>query len=440
VDTAANPRVPILMQMVTDLSRAHDPKEVLGIFAKGMVRLSGPRAYISLSTRGLAPGEYKITRMITDGDPTQMADADPWRDWNSMPVHRGGFLGELLRTPFPELIHNLHVADDPIIGNAIADYRSLMAIPLFENGEALNWSITLRKEPDGFTMADLEESILRTNLGGAAVRNVMITNQLREANHRIQHEINQIAAIQRALLPDQMPEIDGLKIAASYETFDRAGGDYYDFICMSESGQPEADAPWAIVVADASGHGPAAAVVMAMLHSILHAVPCRCMTAAEILSYANEHLCQKRIESSFVTAFIAIYDPKTRQVSYARAGHNPPMLKNPGPGGAVARLDAVGGIPLGVLDDVEYELATFTLQRQQTIVFYTDGITEGANPQGEMFGVQGIEAALTACTGEPECVVNSIGTVLREHESGSRPADDQTIVAIKLSDEPRAAM
>ena len=135
-----------------------------------------------------------------------------------------------------------------------------------------------------------------------------------------------------------------------------------------------------------------------------------------------------------MTAFLAVYDPPSRGLRYARAGHNPPLLKNAGSGGAVRRLDDVGDVPLGVLDDVAFSDSQITLQPQQTLVLYTDGIVEAKGPGGEMFGVEGIERALTECTGEPECVVSSVTSALREHEAGIRPADDQTLVAIKLVD------
>jgi sigma-B regulation protein RsbU (phosphoserine phosphatase) len=434
VDISGNPRIPIFMEMVGELSRAAEPKQVLKAFSDGLRRMNGPRGYVSISTRGLRPGKYKITRLLTD--PNQhIEDADPWRTWNAIPVQRGGFFGEIIRNAYPELIHHLYLRDDPVVGDALAKYGSMMAIPLFENGEPLNWSIQLREEAEGFTEAELEESILRANLGGATVRNVMITQQLRQANERIRNEIEQIAKIQRALLPQTLPSMPGLSIAASYETFDTAGGDMYDLQVLrrpvSVGGAPTQEV-LAMLIADAAGHGPAAAVVSAMLNAILHAYPASNDGPAAILRHANRHLHAKQIDGMFVTAFMAMFDPSARTLVYARAGHNPPLLKNAGSGGAVHRLDAVGGMPLGITSDIDYETGTITLQRGQTLVLYTDGIVEAMNPQREMFGVEGIERALEICTGEPQCVINSITTALREHEAGVRPADDQTIVALKV--------
>lgn len=438
VDLTGNPRIAVLMELVGAISRADDPREVLRVYSEGMRRLNGPRGYISLSTRGLKPGEYRITRLLTQEGTSDLHSADPWSTSGRIPVHTGGFFGEIIRKAYPELIHGLNVPNDPVVGNALAPFRSMMALPLFDGGEPLNWAIILSDKPEGFSMQDLEEHILRANLVGGTVRTVLMARELREANRRIEREVEQIARIQRTLLPETMPEITGISLAASYHTFSVAGGDYYDFIPLryfEETGEPDPDGPWGIIIADASGHGPAAAVVMAMLHAILHAFPKLPEGPAEVMEHVNRHLSAKRIESSFVTAFFAVYDPPTRTLTYARAGHNPPLLKNPGSGGAVRRLDDIGGIPLGVLMDTTYDQQSITLEPGQTLVLYTDGITEATCTDGTMFGIEGMEAALTECTGQPDCVVGSVNTALRDHEGTVQPNDDQTLVALRVHDD-----
>jgi sigma-B regulation protein RsbU (phosphoserine phosphatase) len=435
VDTTGNARIPVLMELVGSLSRQSEPRDVLRVYSEGMTRLYGQQGYISISVRNLKPGEYRITRMLTEGGGAlRIHTADPWSVINTMPVHRGGFFGEIIRSAYPSIIHHLHVPDDPVVGQALADYRSLMAIPLFDDGEPLNWAIMLDKNPERFTVDDLEEQILRANLVGGTVRNTLLAKQLRQANEQIRQEMENIAKIQRALLPQSLPRFPGLSIATSYETFDTAGGDLYDFAILQA--QPDAatryDGCLAMLIADAAGHGPAAAVITAMLNALLYAYPVHDDAPGAIFDFANRHLCAKRLEGTFITAFLGVYDPRDHSLTYACAGHNPPLVKNSGSGGAVSRLDAVGGIPLGVADDVHFENGRVLLQPGQTLVMYTDGITDALNPQRQTFGVRGIEQALEACSGEPACVVNSINSALRQHEAGIRPSDDQTIVAVKV--------
>ena len=156
LDTSGSRRLPILMEMVAALSRADDPNEVLRAFAEGFLKLDGPGGYVSLSTRGLAPGEYRITRLLTDDVAGAITASDPWRE--KPPVHRGGFFGEIIRQAYPEVIHSLNLRGDPVVGDALAKFGSMMAIPLFDDGEPLNWSISLREDPEGFSVKELEES------------------------------------------------------------------------------------------------------------------------------------------------------------------------------------------------------------------------------------------------------------------------------------------
>ncbi|MHC4126811.1 MAG: PP2C family protein-serine/threonine phosphatase [Planctomycetota bacterium] len=433
VDTSGNPRIPVLMEMVGALSRARGPRDVLKVFSS-REELYGPRGYVSVSTRGLPPGHYRMTDVIDLAGSYDLALADPLLNIQELPVHRGGFFGRIIGTTFPELFHHLDVRNDPVVGDALAGYRSLMSIPLLDDGEPVNWTVFLRQDPEGFSVDDLEQAILRVNLVGTAVKNALIARDLHRAHAQIRDEVEHIAAIQRALLPQPIPDIPGLSIAASYQTFDQAGGDYYDFRPLrrdDDGSVVDPNGPWSVLISDASGHGPAAAVVMAMLHAILHAYPHQQCGPAEMLEHANQHLASKRIENSFVTAFLAVYDPTTRRLTYARAGHDPPLFRSAGTGASIRRLDDVGGAPLGVLSPMRYDEATVLLQPGQTLLLYTDGVTDARGPDGSMFGVGGIERALASCAGEPGRVVASIADPLSRHEGGIRPGDDQTIVAIR---------
>ena len=133
-----------------------------------------------------------------------------------------------------------------------------------------------------------------------------------------------------------------------------------------------------------------------------------------------------------MTAFLAVYDPADRRLSYSRAGHEPPLVRDPGSTtGSVHRLDAVGGVPLGMLDHVEYEEATIEMAPGRTLLLYTDGITDARDPDGDMFGIDRVERALARCAGGPESIVKSITDPLARHAADVRPGDDQTIIAIR---------
>jgi serine phosphatase RsbU (regulator of sigma subunit) len=387
---------------------------------------------MSLSLRNLPHGKYKVTRFVPWEDPGHFGSSiNPWENWNNIPAYEGGLLGEIIRREQPTYIPDLNHPEDDALGNKLAKYRSLLANPLFDDGQALNWAIALVEEPNAFTDREVEEYLLRTNLIGGTVRHVRTAQQLRQANEYIQREMNRIGDIQRALLPESLPDIPGLSIAADYQTFDTAGGDIYGFYPFGISPNCEQGDPrWAILMGDVAGHGPSAAVVMAMLHSILSTFPTDPEHPGDVLEYANRHLADKQIESAFVTAFLGFYNPNRHTLQYARAGH-PPALVFDSNSHAVFQLDDVGNVPLGIIDHVQFEFAEYQLKPGQTVILYTDGITEAKNPAGEMFGVEGIQASLADCSGAPDCAINHIKSSLVEFEAGVRPKDDQALLVFR---------
>ncbi len=433
VDLSGSDNVDLYIDMVQRISLAKEPSQVMSAFAEGMRKARGESGLLTVTCKGLKPGHYKITRRIGYDNINRTETNDPWFQRGKLPTHTGGFIGKIIATPAPKLCHNLRITGDPVLGDWLAEFGAAMIIPAFTEGVATNWAIILKREPQAYSIEDLEEHILRANLIGATVNNTVMNKQLREVNARMAREVERIAAIQKALLPRVLPDIRGMKIAASYETYDVAGGDMYDFVCITPEGRhgvTNPDARWGFMIADVSGHGPGAAVLAAMLNAILYAYPTPPERPSELLNYANKHLCDKRVEHSFVTALMAIYDPPTRRFMFSRAGHPPAIIKTPG--SPLVHLDRGGGLPLGVLEDVVYNDEEVTLEPGQTVVLYTDGISESISPGREMFGIQGIDAALEGCTGEPDCVIKSITQAMRTHEAGEQPGDDQTIVAMKV--------
>ncbi len=433
VDLSASRNVDLYMDMVQRISLAKEPAQVMDAFSRGMRKARGNSGLLTVTCKGLKPGQYKITRRIGYDGINHSETNDPWNQRGKLPTYTGGFISKLIATPTPKLCHNLRITSDPVLGDWLAPFGTAMVIPAFTEGVATNWAIILKSEPAAYTIDDLEEHILRANLIGATVNNTVINKQLREVNARMNREVERIAAIQKALLPRVLPNIRGVTIAASYETYDVAGGDMYDFVCITENGRhgvTDPDARWGLMIADVSGHGPGAAVLAAMLNAILYAYPTPPERPSELLNYANQHLCDKRVEHSFVTAIMAIYNPLTRKFMFSRAGHPPAIVKTPGQ--PLVHLDQGGGLPLGVLENVTYKDEEVTLEPGQTVVLYTDGISESMNPRHEMFGVAGIDAALNDCNGEPDCVIKAITQAMRLHEAGEQPGDDQTIVALKV--------
>lgn len=425
LDLSGNARIPLILKLMESISRSRDARAGFEEFVQGVRRMYGPRGYIALSTAGLPRGEYRVMRFLTHEGEEVVPPGMPWQPEAGRPVRHGGILGQIVGTPVPKLAPSIDMATDPVLGEHLAPYRSLMAVPTFEQGEVTVWTILVQKEADSITVEDLEQSLLRVNLTGTLLNNIRLSEELRRAQDWIQGEIESIAAIQRALLPSEVPDVDGLALATSFETFDRAGGDIFEFLRFGSGRR----APLAILIADASGHGPAAAVVTAMLHGILHTH--RPRSAGDMLDYLNLHLHAKRVEMSFVTAFFGIYDPETRRMEYSRAGHPPPLWKSVR--GEIRLLQDAARLPLGILPAPEYPTGSVQLEAGDSLLFYTDGITETVAPDGRQFGVEGLEEAVAACMEQaPDCMVRHIRRRVLEYENGARPRDDQTLVAARV--------
>ncbi len=422
----ARQRIDLMIEMLQAASREREPKRVLWEFGQRLWSLNPIDALASVSIRGLAPGEYKITRLLRRetidlGHPEEAPD--PWRDWASLPSHRGGFIGEMLERGEPSLLTNLDLADDPQLGADLADMRSCVATPIFDGGNALNWNIQFRKAPDGYTEKDLAEHVLNTNLIGSITRGLVAIRREEELKARLQQQIDDVAHVQRSLLPRTLPDIPGMRIAASYLTSDEAGGDYYDFFRMPGGN-------WGVLIADVSGHGAAAAMVMTMLHAILHGYDAEDRSPAAIMAYANRRLCEAQIDGRFATAFFGVYDPSESSLTFVVSGHNPPRLKRAD--GSVHALSAGATLPLGIAADLyRPEQITVRLEPGDTVILYTDGITEAFDAQREMFGTDRLDEALLGCSGDPECVVDSVHRAVYAHTGRFDRDDDQTLVAMR---------
>tara|TARA_R110002095_G_scaffold109700_1_gene96059 strand:- start:831 stop:1418 length:588 start_codon:yes stop_codon:yes gene_type:complete len=150
--------------------------------------------------------------------------------------------------------------------------------------------------------------------------------------------------------------------------------------------------------------------------------------------YLNNHLFESSLPNIFVTAFISILDPATGSIHWTRCGHNPPRIR--GVDGSLRSLVNPGSFPLGITPDLPEVSLSSTLAPGETLVMYTDGITEAARPADneagfEMFGEDRLDLALSECSGQPQCVIDSINRAVAEFSGSDHAKDDQTIVVVR---------
>jgi phosphoserine phosphatase RsbU/P len=414
-------RLLYIVDMMRDMSRHTDPQEMVRSYGKRIQVVRPTDGRISLSRRGLRAPDYRVTRSTT-----WSADINPWKEKDRLPLHKGGLFAELLYKDEPRIIDDLQVdANDPA-ARYVGDNRSLAAIPMFDQGVALNMVLLLRKEPGSFAMSELPELVWMSNLFGRATNTLVLSEQLQQAYQALDREFALVGEIQRSLLPSVLPKIPTMDLAAHYHPSQQAGGDYYDFFELPEG-------KWGVFIADVSGHGTPAAVLMAITHCIAHSNPCPASRPQEILSYLNRCLATRYTaqNENFVTAFYAVYDPSQRTLTYSRAGHNPPRLKRCQDGTLVA-LNAAGGLPLGINTDSIYHEAVHRLLPGDQIIFYTDGITEAHSPDGEMFTTERLDRELENCSLEASALLESVLVSVRDFTAGLPTEDDQTMIVARI--------
>jgi sigma-B regulation protein RsbU (phosphoserine phosphatase) len=433
-DLSQNRRIVTLWKLTRELKQSSTPLETLRTIHRGMGEAYGIIASMMVSTRGLPEGQYRVVQLQLEGEP--LSDVFELTPDESSPVQAGGVVAAIIDRRQPQLIQDIDWSADPHFRETLAGYASVLAIPFGGDHLPMTWAIMLKRPPERFTMMELEEAVLRAALVGALLESQVLAAQLARANERIDRDARQVGELQRSLLPAAPPQISGLEIAVSYQPSGRAGGDFYDFFPLdqhgdggAESGDNAPQARWCVIIGDTAGHGLAAAVVMALAQSMIRAHPAGIAGPADLLVHANRQLCGRQI-GGFVTAFVGIYEPATRRLTYAAAGHPPPLLKRSSDG-AIHPLNAVGSYPLGIDASETFKEATVQLQSGDTVLLYTDGITEARGTQRELFAQYRLARALQDGGDRPAELVERLREAVRAHEQGQTAADDQTLVAAR---------
>ena len=410
-------RLTTVVETMREMSLQTDPQAMVRTYGQRMQQLLPAARRISLSRRGLEHPQFRITRYSGWTE-----EINPWKQPERLPLLTGGILGELIYGDAPCVFNDIRIAGDDPAAEYLAGTRSLMAIPLFDQGKSKNMVVVTHEEPHGFNEEDLPERVWMSNLFGRAAQNLVLAEQLDVAYQAVERELRIVADIQRSLLPKELPKISTMRVAAHYETSRHAGGDYYDFFQLPKD-------RWGILIADVSGHGTPAAVVMAVLHSLAHMYPGDPTTPSLLLNHLNHHLTSRYTAESghFVTAFYGIYDERTRSLTYSSAGHNPPRLRSCGEW-QVTPLDQATSLPLGFMPSVEYRDHTITLRSGDRVVFYTDGITEAANSTGELFGTERLDHVVADCRADSQESLDRVVEAVRGFTGGLPPSDDRTLL------------
>lgn len=236
----------------------------------------------------------------------------------------------------------------------------------------------------------------------------------------VRDELEVARELQRELLPKTVPELAGYRFAHASRTANEVGGDYHDYI-------PLPDGRLALVIGDASGHGMASGLLMAITSAVLKLALELDSRLDTVFSLVNRVLCRTGDRRAFMTLFVGILDPPTGALTYACAGHPFPLLRRSG--AAIEELGQ-GGLPLGLRLERAVAASTTVLEPGDTLVLYSDGLPEAANPRGEPLGFERLEYCLRP-GGDPQSVVARLLASLDTHAGTEPLRDDLSLVVVQ---------
>ena len=301
------------------------------------------------------------------------------------------------------------------------------AFPLNARGQLVGAMVIGSLMENGRSLPTRRLNIL-TGIAHQAATAVVNHNLYQEAaeRNRLERELDVARGIQASLIPDGNPNIPGCSVASYWQAARQVSGDFYDFI-------PLRDGSWGIVVADVADKGIPAALFMALCRTILRAVAISRGDPAEALSRANEIINHDTQSDLFVTVFYAIWKPEKGRIYYANGGHNPPLLVRRN---GSHKLLTDHGMALGVIPQISMKSHSLKLLPGDTLLLYTDGVTEAMNEDLDEFGVGRLEQAAASNRQRPASqIAQSITRAIQNHAGETPQFDDITLVVIKREEE-----
>ncbi len=243
---------------------------------------------------------------------------------------------------------------------------------------------------------------------------------------RLERELQVAAEIQLSILPDKLPRADDFDFGARILPARQVGGDFYDVF-------PVAGGRIGVLIGDVADKGVPSALFMARAHALIMAEADRGFSSGEVMQSVNRHITRLQKSTQFVTVLYGILDLKTHEFSYARAGHEPPLMLQPG--GAVERLPHAAGMALGLWDTITLDTHSVTLPPGSTLLLFTDGMTDCRDPNSEAFGLERIKSVFATLPNvNAQKVCDELLATLINYQSGSKQDDDVTLVAIHATD------
>ncbi len=299
--------------------------------------------------------------------------------------------------------------------------RSIIGTPVYIDGKVIGLIEVLNpidKKP--FQEADLELLRIFADMAALNLKNAMWHKDALE-KERIESDLRLAGEIQEKLLPDADTDIEGYDLYTKYKSCKSVGGDYFDILRFS-------DGRYLIIIADVSGKGAPASIVMSTVRAYLRSAVYFNLNLSEIIHMVNRYICGDTEAGRFVTMIIGELDTESHILRYVNAGHNYPYLKKSA--GEASQLES-NDIPVGILADYDYAISNMEIGQDDTLLFYTDGISECADKTGSMYGDKLMEKDLSECGGKS---LREIGDKIFETAyayAGHVQHDDMTLLLLR---------
>ncbi len=301
---------------------------------------------------------------------------------------------------------------------------SQLTVPVGFRGKAIGVLRLYSPKPRHFDEDDISLARAVASQCAVAITNARFYTEAIEGQHMAE-QIRLAGVVQRRMIPEKAPSMPGLDIAATYIPCFDVGGDFYDFLQLSSDRV-------AVAIADVMGKGIPAAIMMSLFRGAVRAyvdAEHGKGTIEKIIGRLNKMACGECKDGEFVALFYAILDVKEKTITYCNCGHEPAVLIRDG---QITYLDK-GGFVLGVETQAEYEIETLDLRDGDCLLFYTDGLTDATNFEGELWGREKMLETAKKFTADPaEQMVKNILAYRRRFVGLARQVDDTSIIVIKM--------
>lgn len=330
------------------------------------------------------------------------------------------------------LLHEMLAQNpQPPTSDIITGAANLLYAPLWLHDDFLG-ILALWKAPGQAEFIAGQGKLLLALAGQAAGAIEKAVLHQQELQHqKIAQELEIGRRIQRSLLPKSMPEIPGWEVAVSYQTAAQVGGDFYDVFSLTRDAGCEDASIYGLTIADVTGKGIPAAFMMAYTQGVLRAAAFAHPGPGEALYHTNQSILKSSHSGLLLTAFYAVLNPCTGELTYANGGHEPPILCQAG-SPTCQELKCGSSLLLGARWEQPYHAFSTRLEPGDLLLLYTDGITEARNTAGEFFAEERLYAVLAAHAREGcTAVIRAVNEALKTFTEGKEQSDDITLLALR---------